>query len=267
MAFNTQQQAQQRYESLQDRLKRLDGLNDHALGSTGMSVPDFKSMPAGVDPNAYIEKDLGMANSSYATRKGASDEANGLLDLLATIEQRNKDNSYKDRELALKEGEGVDTNALLDLRKKLKDAGLSTAQVDAKLKVGGIDVAAEEATKIQQEATGLIDELLGRDTKKITGLVGGTLPSLLGLLPDAVTTTAKRDQLIGKLSLEARSLLKGSGAISDKETKMLEQSVAALKPGMSDEDFKAELKKIRGALNPSSKTKPKVGGFTIEEVK
>lgn len=109
----------------------------------------------------------------------------------------------------------------------------------------------EATAKSKSEALTLVDEILKRDTGAITG-VKNQFKKVTG---EYQYTKSLVDQLKSKLSLEARSLLKGSGNISDIEVQMLTDSVAALgtdKNGnynLSNIDFKNELLKIRGALS------------------
>lgn len=95
----------------------------------------------------------------------------------------------------------------------------------------------------------LANELLSRDTDTITGLKGITnyIPGT-----DAQYTKNIYNQLKGYLSLENRSKLKGSGAISDFESKTLERAASALDTNLSNSDFKNELMRIRGVLGSSS---------------
>ena len=60
------------------------------------------------------------------------------------------------------------------------------------------------------------------------------------------------NQLTALLSLENREKLKGSGAVSDYESRQLAQSASALGTNLSDEDFERELKKVRGVFATSA---------------
>lgn len=92
----------------------------------------------------------------------------------------------------------------------------------------------------------LVDELLGRDLSPITGRI----KFALGF--EGKYTKSLFDQLKSSLSLGKRQLLKGTGAISDFEAKQLEQAATALTPGLSEEDFTRELKKIRGIMSTAA---------------
>jgi hypothetical protein len=62
---------------------------------------------------------------------------------------------------------------------------------------------------------------------------------------DAQLALNQYEQIRNLLSLDSREKLKGTGAISDFESKMLAASASALGRNLSDADFKAELQKIR----------------------
>lgn len=72
--------------------------------------------------------------------------------------------------------------------------------------------------------------------------------------PGTEAQTAKNiyGQIKGILSLENRQKLKGSGAISDFESRTLEQAASALGRNLSDAEFQKQLKKIRGAFATSA---------------
>ena len=53
------------------------------------------------------------------------------------------------------------------------------------------------------------------------------------------------EQVKNLLSLDSREKLKGTGAVSDFESKMLAAAASSLGRNLSDADFKAELQKIR----------------------
>lgn len=62
----------------------------------------------------------------------------------------------------------------------------------------------------------------------------------------------KINQLTSLLSLESRQKLKGSGQISDYESRILAQAATALGTNLSDEAFGNELRKIRGIFATSA---------------
>lgn len=106
-------------------------------------------------------------------------------------------------------------------------------------------LATEQQENEVSQTVNLIDEIYGRDLAPATGTlrIRGGIPGT-----DAYTTKIKLDQLVDKLALAARGQLKGQGQISDKETQMLKDAVAALNLKQSESNIRAELQKIRGIL-------------------
>ncbi len=91
----------------------------------------------------------------------------------------------------------------------------------------------------------LITQLEGRNTNDITGI-----PGIGAIIPGSDYQRTKNiyDQLKGLLSLENRSMLKGSGAISDYEAKTLERAASSLGTNLGNKDFKSELAKLKAEL-------------------
>lgn len=122
----------------------------------------------------------------------------------------------------------------------------------------GINVPNSNSDALQ--AYSLANELSNMNTDALTG-AGQFFPS--------VTNAAaynKYEQLKAVLSLENRAKLKGSGAISDFESRTLESASSALGRNLSNEQFKAELSKVKGVLGsaaglsvPVTITDPKTG--------
>lgn len=117
--------------------------------------------------------------------------------------------------------------------------------------VAGADLESIQAGKqmtAQQEKQPLlttIKDLLGRDTAPITGLL-----QLRSGIPGTKAASTKNiyDQLQGMLSLEGREKLKGSGAISDFEFKVLQQAASRLGRNMSNTEFRQTLEDLQTQL-------------------
>lgn len=93
----------------------------------------------------------------------------------------------------------------------------------------------------KQEMIELIDKLAGGDIGAITGVLRtGWVPGTQGAL-----TKNYFNQLKGMLSLENRSKMKGSGAISDFEAKTLDRAASALGQNLSEDQFRAVLNDLR----------------------
>ena len=96
----------------------------------------------------------------------------------------------------------------------------------------------------------LVNELLSMDTGKITGAGQNPLNFVFGL--GNAEAQNKYKELKGQLALEKRTLLKGSGAISDFEAKTLDQAASSLSRNLSNDAFQKELKKIKGVFSTAA---------------
>lgn len=124
----------------------------------------------------------------------------------------------------------------------------------------------EKQTAAQQSASqsiGIVNNLLQGDVyKNITGAAQGPLGLPFGTLGIFNQQAVNQyDQLQGLLKLGIRGLIKGQGAVSDYEGKILGQAASSLGRNLSNEDFKQALLKIRGTLQTNN------GGETLVIVK
>lgn len=111
-----------------------------------------------------------------------------------------------------------------------------------------------DTKKTLMDDVALTDKIIG-NYKAISGAIGGpfTIPFTKGW-----KTAIQYDQLKSLLSLNKRKLLKGSGAISDFESKTLEKAAASISRLSSEEDFKKSLINIRGAFTTAAGNKAMV---------
>jgi len=111
----------------------------------------------------------------------------------------------------------------------------------------------QEATKqAEQQATqslGLINSLLAGDVSKITG--AGQNPLNYAGLSNSKALN-EYDQLQALLKLGIRGLIKGQGAVSDYEGRILASGASKLGRNLKNEDFKQALKDIRGAIKTNN---------------
>ena len=160
--------------------------------------------------------------------------------------------------------EGVDPNRMLTIAEAKTlgvPYGTTVSQATAMGKTPGVPVGQSETT---QNILGLIGQLEGLDTDAIAGI-----PSIGAFFPGTGTqrTANIAKQLGGLLSLENRTLLKGSGAISDYEARTLDRAASALginsetgRSNLSNADFKAELAKLKAELAAEASSGGAAGG-------
>lgn len=105
-------------------------------------------------------------------------------------------------------------------------------------------LAGEQQSQQKQALLDVIENISQGDVGSITGrLRTGWIPGSQGAL-----TKNYYDQLKGMLSLENRAQLKGSGAISDFEAKVLERAASALGQNLSEDQFRKVLEDLRVSL-------------------
>lgn len=231
--------------------KLLQGIGDRMQG-VGNKIP---SVPGGQLLKSAAQKASPVASQPAVQKAGA------LLPAMTQAPSRGdfeggpeiRDTlSFEEFQQQYRQAQGIDPNQA-EKNQMLSDLMMAGADMDTAQKIVDSryppatekDAADITAERNAQEAIGLIDEILGRDTKNITGLFRfGNILDPTG----TATTKAKVDQLKSLLALAARGQLKGQGTITDTETKMLQDAQAALNYSMSDDDFKAELNKIRGTI-------------------
>ena len=132
----------------------------------------------------------------------------------------------------------------LDYALKQQELGIKQA------KDSGTDAA---TTQVKQQSAsqslGLINSLLASDVSKITG--AGQNPLNIAGITNAKAIN-EYNQLQGLLKLGIRGLLKGQGAVSDYEGKVLGQAASSLGRNLSNAEFEQTLKDIRGAIKTNS---------------
>jgi len=137
-----------------------------------------------------------------------------------------------------------------DQRKALDDEYKRVkSQLDEERSIGKERQAIEKdkpKSETSSQVLDVVDNLLSRDTKPITGLnqIESYIPGT-----SAKYTASLYDQLKNMLSLENRQKLKGQGQISDFEARMLEKASTALNRSLSDEDFRRVLQDLKNDLS------------------
>ncbi len=119
------------------------------------------------------------------------------------------------------------------------------AEAYMKMLTAGQTLAGGAGTEVD-ETIDLIDQVSARPLGPVTGAM-----QLESMVQGTQAFGTKRliQQIKDKLALAARGQLKGQGQISNFEADMLRNAVTALDSGMGEEDFKAEMAKVRGILD------------------
>lgn len=189
--------------------------------------------------------------------------------LLAT-EKEKPLSEYQRQSLELRRSEQELARLKMEQSKEtneLRQAQLQ-AQID-KIQQGLADKKSETAQKDEQ-AVAQIDETIGLLDRMIehpgrSAATGLTAPSANIPGTSARGFRALLDTLKGQQFLNEVQALKGMGQLSNAEGDKLAAAAASLDLGMPEDEFLAELKRIRGALDKARNTKAgtyKTGGST-----
>jgi len=254
---------------LQDSLKQAQGIdNSELLKQQRLLQRESIRRSRGEGVRATEEELKFLSPTQQANIRGAQVGAlSPDLDEIAfqiTKANQDRENLLEQIEFARKSGNEVlerqykAEDRVLD--KRVKELGMKktdaeineiyakTAKTFSEITTSGGNVNSETIAGIN-----LVNSLLQNpDARRITGVLQGKIGGQL--LGGGTTGLAKNqyNQLVAKLSLGARQLLKGSGAISDFESKVLRDSTSAIKRNLPDEQFLYQLKQIRGALTSNA---------------
>lgn len=131
------------------------------------------------------------------------------------------------------------------------------ASVAAELATSGIPSSRQETLTSN---LGVVNSLLNNNNRnKISGFIQGKL-KVGNLQPSAQLALNQFNQLKGILSLENREKLKGSGAISDFEFKVLSDAATAFDRNLSDKEFDEQLKTIKEVFEGKYARTKETGG-------
>ena len=244
-AQKKQADAQSALLTAQEKALTVKKSNEDAIGKI------YTEAASNGAPNAVlsqIEASMAKGDTMTAIKLGAS-YARNSVEQAYKVAQTNKINA-----------ETAEINAkALELRQKIVAGGS----------------AAELARKQSEtlETLSLVDSILSDpELKNVVGLKspGAAFGGFFGEMVGSPTVKVANEirQLQALLSLENRQKLKGSGAISDFESKTLQRSASAFSTGLSNEAATSELKRIRGVMATASGlpalvqiTDPKTGKF------
>jgi len=114
----------------------------------------------------------------------------------------------------------------------------------------GLTAKSNQLSDSSKNVLSILDTLLANP--KLSGISGALDQFTGGLSGQSALAKNYYNQLQGILKLENRQQLKGSGAISDFEFKVLGEASSALGRNLSDADFKNELQKLKDKLTGNS---------------
>lgn len=220
-------QTQPEAQRLQNQIA-IEQQNQQAKSAAGLANVSLK------------EKLLGLEQSPEQKAKAALDTEKEQSDIAKTkAETENIAKKFEEdkRQFGL--------NYALDQQK------LALDRYKANLAASSQSSADQQKAELAGQSINLVNSLLGGNFKSITGnaLFGQNPLRFFGANAKEIN---EFNTLKAQLALGARSLLKGSGAISDYESRILNQSTSILGRNLKDADFEQALKDIRGVLKTNS---------------
>ena len=225
---------------------------ESAYGAIEEGAAARSAMVAKDTYDQYINAGKTVYEATQAANKAKQDQENAdrIYNLNKTGQESTIENNKASTELANKKFAEDQRQFGLDYALKQKELGIK--QQEANQKSGEVTATAQAANDTATGSINLINNLLSNPgVNKISGIIQGGLK--LGNLGGANAQLARNqyNQVKGLLSLENRSKLKGQGAVSDFEGKMLESAASSLGRNLSDEEFVRQLKQVRGAIATS----------------
>lgn len=223
------------------------GLNENARLSN-RSLADL-AIAKGVAVEVYNQMlDAGKTvyEAEEAARKAAQEQLNANRGFQLDIMKQKETEANNAATMAFNEKKFEEDKRQFNAQYALDAARVAIAQAEANGKV--LDKAEEQAKEESDAASkvSLINNLLKDNSyTKITG-IGQNPFNIFGLANGELINKFK--ELKGALALDKRQLLKGSGAISDFESKTLDQAASALGRNLNNEAMGRELKQVRGAI-------------------
>lgn len=246
--INPKAELEKQYQSLSDRLNQLDQYTQQVNPGVISQMTDFSNRPVGYNPLQDIGAAINFSENSRNIRSGVQGQQTAFLEALMRIAEAEKDRGLQERKLALEEKAAQGSDSFVtELKKEAAKADIKAGKLKLNPETGELEYAStEELSEEKKGIVKVVDQLLGKNTKPITGV-----SQIEAMIPgtNAQKTVNLFNQLVSMLSLENRQKLKGSGQISDYESKVLEKAASSLTRSLSDEDFRATLEEMKQELS------------------
>jgi hypothetical protein len=229
-----------------------------ALGYPTVAAQDLPSTSYSRRQETYAEQ---LAREQREAAQAEKDEQRRFRDEQADAERAFRGEQAEANRAATAERSAADRDLKLMIAQMSASNNMETRALGLELK--RLQIQAErdkqDAARIDRErsekaraqgrsdvrdlAQGLIND---PNLERITGNVGATTPDLR---PGSIDARARLTQLVNKLSLEGRNALKGQGAISDFEGRMLAAAVTSIDPRAGAETVRKHLKAIVAVMS------------------
>ena len=237
------------------RNSEIQNIKDNPWTSQGTKDAEIEKITTKYDQKLNVK--LNTLNTLQETYKTAADEARymaGLVQNYYDKQQSLAQDQYQfETNNALKKAELAQTSELNakkfaeDQRQFNMDYSIKKANLDLeKSKISPSNVSNDVNSLYN-----LTSNILSGDKGAFNSAFGFKSPANYFSGTDAQLIKNQVNQLKSNLSLENRQKLKGSGAISDFEARILERSASALDFNLSDSDARKQITQIRGAIGNS----------------
>jgi hypothetical protein len=239
-------EARRRYESILDKSGGLKGGAEMMANldrrRSNQELADIALQESAAARTAGVSSDIYDQYINAGKSVYEAEQAQAKADR----EQANTDRTFKLAEDKFEEDKRqFGEQMALDRYKATAPKPLSAAQEAKQIADQEKEIAAQQAAS---QSLGIINNLLSGDKfKSITG-VGQSPLSYIGL----GAGVREFNQLKSQLALGARSLLKGSGAVSDYEAKVLQDSTSSLGRELDNDSFKQALLTVRGVIKTNN---------------
>jgi hypothetical protein len=200
-----------------------------------------------------IENTMDSRSVEYesAIAQAYGDAYNTLLAIDQNLAQLEEQSALADRDYELELKKAGMADKTTNLSETFLTTGQPTTREDYVYKLENPDNVTKAMGDGNQDKQLLLSVISSLKNGNIGGITGGLR---YGFIPgsEAALTKNYYEQLKGLLSLENREKLKGSGAISNYESEVLERAASALGQNLSEDQFRAVLNDIETQLGGSS---------------
>jgi len=195
----------------------------------------------------FADNEVAKQQAMGEVYKSAQDRIYQIQDQMSSIEQQ----AMQQKQTIALELQKLDASKLSP---EFMATGKPTNQAEYDYLVQNADkfktlgIIGDQANGNQNKALTMVNNLLAKDTKGITGVLR-TGNSPIAAWTGAAGAQADYDGLKNLLALAERGQLKGSGAVSDFEAKMLEKAaMAGLNQNLPDDEFRRRLELLQKDL-------------------
>ncbi len=287
-AFDTLTQAKKDKQDTLDKLYTITKTEEDKVLKAGQEQTLSSINQALLSPNMSKEDKKKKVAELIASGKLNSDQMKQVQDSIREQDKNDFDMMMQSNKFSYQQKQDAIDNAYKAGDLDIKQKNLMIDAAKAGLNPAAFSQGGSGSSTLQTISTAQKNDMLSTvnlvsnilsdpELKYVTGIkspgayFGGFFGRMYG--SDTIKVQNEISQLTSLLSLDNRTKLKGSGAISDFESRTLEKSASAFSTGLSDDDARHELVQIKGALSqaaglsvPVKITDPKTGKYDVRNL-